>query len=264
MRRDRRRGSGSRSRRRADDLPCETGRPRDQLAGELRSHVLASHDDDRLRAKRFGAAVRGASVTPREARRDRVAALREESGRVPLNRRRPAAQREDRRDDGNDRCGEPEEHKRTGEPTTPQGALCVPPGARAQPSRSAPVRSRDGALRRFRGRDRLRRRCRGRSCLAARRPARLHVERRRSSSRTSRPPGSRLLGLYQGVPLTRRGRLQRRPCRTRSRSTAARSSASTAPNADRAAGGRSGASSCTRSRTTSASATSGCVELDRY
>ena len=43
------------------------------------------------------------------------------------------------------------------------------------------------------------------------------------------PPGQPLLGLYQGIPLTRRGSSATPACcPTRSRSTAARSSASTA------------------------------------
>ena len=69
------------------------------------------------------------------------------------------------------------------------------------------------------------------------------------------PPGWPLLGLYQGIPLTRRGAATAASRPTRSRSTAAPSSGCTGPIRSSCAG-RSGASSSTRWRITSGSATS--------
>ena len=70
------------------------------------------------------------------------------------------------------------------------------------------------------------------------------------------PAGMPLLGLYQGVPLTHAAPSTPAPCRTRSRSSAGPWSDCTGTIRS-ACGARSGASCCTRSRTTSGSATSG-------
>ena len=70
------------------------------------------------------------------------------------------------------------------------------------------------------------------------------------------PPGQRLLGLYQGVPLTRRGSFYPVCFQTRSRSFVVRLSAAT-DTMSRSFARRYGALSSMRSRTTLESATSG-------